>query len=280
MADEVAPYLALKLARELCGKAPHELDDEEHKRVVAVARRQTEIERRILGTLEASSVVLPESSVAQAFGEIRARFADDAELDAGLAQAGLTQQSLLVAIARDLKVEAVLEQVAGHEAVPVSDTDVEIFYLQNVDKFRKPETRVLRHILVTINDDLPGSERLAAQRRIEAIHARLAKEPGRFAEQALKHSECPTAMNGGLLGSVHPGQLYPELDAVAFSTEPGKLSGIVESPLGLHLLLCESIDPVRQVPLAEARERIRAHIDAKRGEAVQKRWVARLFQPA
>lgn len=279
MTHEVAPYLVLKLAREFFGKAPHALEEAERQRVLEVARRQSEIERRILATLEASSVVLPESSVDQAFGEIRARFADAAEFDAGLAQAGLTPERLREAIARDLQVEAALEQV-GRRAAPVSDTDAEIFYLQNLAKFHKPETRTLRHILVTINEALPGSARTLAREKIGSIQARLAKAPERFAEQALKHSECPTAMNGGLLGSVGAGTLYAELDAVAFALPQGGLSGIVESPLGFHVLLCEAIDPARRVPYAEAQERIRGHLAGKRRESAQKKWIAGLFQPA
>ncbi|MBK7954464.1 MAG: peptidylprolyl isomerase [Candidatus Accumulibacter sp.] len=67
---------------------------------------------------------------------------------------------------------------------------------------------MLRHILVTIHEQLADNQRQPARDRIEAIRSRLLKEPQRFAEQALKHSECPTAINGGLLGSVPRGQLY------------------------------------------------------------------------
>ena len=272
-----SPYLALKLAHEIYHRSPEHLEEAERRHVATIAARQREIERRILATPEAASVLLPDSSIARAIDEIRGRHADDAEFETALDRVGLTRDTLRSALDRDLKVEAVLEQVGGR-AEPVSDADVEIFYLQNVLKFQKPETRSLRHILITINETLPGSERPVAQAKIEAIHARLAKAPDRFAEQALKHSECPTAMNGGLLGSVKRGQLYAELDVVAFALAPGELSSIVESPLGLHVLFCEAIDPARQVPLAEAGERIRARLDAGRREAFQKRWIAGLFR--
>ncbi|MDP2794121.1 MAG: nitrogen fixation protein NifM [Sulfurisoma sp.] len=271
-----SPYLTLKLAGELYGKSPETLEPAERGRVAAVARRQTEIEQRILATVEASSVVLPESSIKHSLAEIRGRYAGDDEYHADLARAGLSHDTLRAAIERDLTVEAVLEQVAGR-ATPVSATDVEIFYLQHAAKFHKPETRTLRHILLTINDALPGNERAAAQARITAIHARLLKAPERFAEQALKHSECPTAMNGGLLGQMPRGKLFPEIDAVTFALPVGGMSAIVESPMGFHVVLCESIEPERYVSLAEASERIRARLDDGRRMALQKAWVAGLF---
>lgn len=277
--SEASPYLTLKLARELYGKAPEMLAPAERMRVTQVARRQQEIEQRILATLEATSVLLLPASVDHALDEIRQRFADDTEYHADLARAGLTLDSLHAALERDLKVEAVLEHVA-HRAPAVSDTDIEIFFLQHRARFVKPETRRLRHILVTINEDLPGSTRDVALAKSEQIRARLVKEPGRFAEQALKHSECPTAMNGGLLGDVPRGKLYPELDAAAFALPAGGVSDIVESELGFHVLLCEGIEAERDVTLAETCDRIRARLETERRQSFQKAWVRELFAAA
>ncbi|MDP1525788.1 MAG: nitrogen fixation protein NifM [Rhodocyclaceae bacterium] len=274
-----SPYLFLKLAQELYGKSPLALAPEERKRVSTVARRQDEIERRILATVEASSVVLPVSSVDQAVDQVRTRYANDDEYHADLQRSDMNHETLRIAIERDLIVEAVLEQVAGR-ADPVSATEVEIFYLQHAARFEKPETRTLRHILVTINDSLPGSERVAAQEKINAIQARLAKDIARFAEQALKHSECPTGMNGGLLGTLPRGKLFPELEAAAFELAAGQLSTVVESPLGFHILWCEAIDPGRVVPLAEAREGVQKHLTDHRRQTAQSAWVKGLFKTA
>jgi peptidyl-prolyl cis-trans isomerase C len=275
--DSAGSYLTIKLASELYGKSPDALDASERSRVAAVAQRQTEIERHILATVEAGGVVLPAASVAAALAEIRRRYASDDEFQQDLARAGLTLDSLRVAIERDLKVEAVLEQVAGRSE-PASATDIEIFFLQHAEKFVKPETRTLRHILVTINEALAGNERPAALAKIELVHERLLKAPERFAEQALKHSECPTAMNGGVLGELPRGKLYPEIDAVAFALMAGQISDIVESPIGFHVVLCESIQAERQVALDEAKERIRTHLEGNRRSALQKAWVAGLLR--
>ena len=178
-------YLTLKLSRELYSKAPDALDDTERKRVLTIAARQQEIEQRILGSANAALVVLPEASVEACVKDIRDRYPDEPEFEADLGRTGLSIEALRAAIIRDLKVEAVLEQVAASTA-PVSDTEVEIFYLQHLERFQKPETRSLRHILVTVNDDLAGSTRDAAQAKIEAIRERVLKDIGRFGEQALK----------------------------------------------------------------------------------------------
>lgn len=265
-------YLTLKLAAKLYSKPLEVLADDELRRVKTVAAKQHEIETLILTTPEAASVMLPEASIEASLMEIRERYASDDDFSADLRRIGLDAPSLRQAVERDMVVEAVLERIATRSAT-VSDTEVEIFWFMHMDRFRRAETRVLRHILVTINEQLAGNERPAAQARIDAIHARLSKSPERFAEQALKHSECPTAMNGGLLGTVPRGQLYPELEAVAFSLAEASLSEPVESELGFHLIQCETINPERQSQLDEVRTSIREHLEQQRRSMCQKSWI-------
>ena len=269
-------YLVLKLSQALFQKAPGLLAPKERQRVEQVASRQLEIEQRILATPEAAQIHVPEASLNAAVAEIRGRYATRAEYLADLDNAGLDESTLRVAIARDLRFEAVLERVASREA-KVSDLDAEIFYFIHREKFRRPENRTLRHILVTINDDLPGSDRVSAWRHIEALQTQLKNTPDRFADLALKHSECPTAMQGGLLGTLRRGQLYPELEPVAFALRLGELSEIVESPMGFHLLYCVAIEDESFVPFSVVREKIRAHLSARRQKAAQRQWIANLF---
>lgn len=272
-------YLSLKLAARLFAKPLEALAADELRRVRSVATRQQEIEALILATPEAAGVMLPEASIAASLEEIRSRYGSDEDYHADLDRIGLDAAALRQAVERDMRVEALLEKV-GARAAAVSATEVEIFWFMHQERFRRAETRVLRHILITINETLAGNERAAARGRIEAIRERLLKNPERFAEQALKHSECPTAMNGGLLGSVPRGQLYPELEAAAFALAAGEISAVAESELGFHLLLCEAIHAARTSQLNEVRDAIRAHLETQRRGICQKSWIKGLRQAA
>jgi nitrogen fixation protein NifM len=149
----------------------------------------------------------------------------------------------------------------------ISDTDVEIFYHLHQQRMRRPETRVLRHILITLNDAYFENRLPQVQARINEIRNTLIAGTERFAELALKHSECPTSLNGGLLGTVRRGQLYPELEPAAFALQTGELSAIAASPMGLHLLRCDSIEPASELSLAEASPSIRRHLMMMREKA-------------
>ncbi len=275
--SETHPYLTLKLAQQLFHKPPGNLDAAERQRVDHVVARQLKIEQRILATPEAAQVVLPASSLDQAVAEIRDRYPSQEKYLDDLEKSGLDPARLVAAIERDLRFDAVLDRVAS-QVCELSETDVEIFYLMQRERFRRPENRTLRHILVTINDSLPGSDRATARDKIDAIRTRLLKSPKRFSEQALKHSECPTAMNGGLLGTLRRGQLFAELEPAAFALPLGELSEIVESPLGFHIIHCVAIEDACELPLASVRQKIRTHLADSRRRAVQKAWIAGLFR--
>jgi peptidyl-prolyl cis-trans isomerase SurA len=58
-----------------------------------------------------------------------------------------------------------------------------------------------------------------------------------FAELAKKYSEDPgSAVQGGDLGFVKRGIFYPEFETAAFALEPGELSGVIETPVGFHII--------------------------------------------
>jgi nitrogen fixation protein NifM len=270
-------YLELKTAQSLFGKSPTELAEAERLRVHNLANRQYGLEARVLHAPEASDAMVPEVSLDAAFEEVRKRYAEADEFIADLARNGLDHSSFMAALERELRVEAILEKV-GARATQVSEIDIDLYYHYHPDQFRWPETRRARHILITVNPEMPDNTAEVARVRIEAVAARLAKDPKRFEEQALKHSECPTAMQGGVLGDIPCGQLYPELDAALFSMQAGQLSGVLESPLGYHLILCESVTPERVLSLSQARAPIREMLEKRRKRICQQAWLKQLQQ--
>jgi nitrogen fixation protein NifM len=272
-------YLELKTAQSLFGKSPAELAANERARVHHLADRQYGLEAHVLHAPEARDAMVPEASLQAAIEEIRKRYPEEEEFIADLARNGLDPDSFVAALERELRVEAILEKV-GTRAPQVSEIDVELFYQYHPDQFRRPETRRARHILITINPEMPDNTAEAARARIEAVAARLAKDPKRFEEQALKHSECPTAMQGGVLGDVPRGQLYPELDAALFSMQAGQLSDVRESPLGYHLILCEAITSERILSLTQARAPIRDMLEKRRKRICQQAWMKQLQNTA
>lgn len=266
------PYIALRIALNGLQKTPPELTEEERSAVDAQAAREYVLGNRILASPEAQEVMVPEASITAVLDEIRGRYEAEDAFHASLLQNKLDEETLLTSIERELRIEAVLDRVASR-AAEVSELDVMIYYYMHADRFQVAETRTARHILITINPQFPDNTREAALARVNAIAQRLDRKPHRFEEQAGKHSECPTALHGGLIGRVPRGQLYPELDDVLFTMKHGQVSDIVESSMGFHILWCESVEAGRTLSLDEVRPRIVEVLEKRRRRMCQRHWL-------
>lgn len=268
-------YAILRAATELYEKAPAALEPEQLQRAEQQALREFEIEQRILGSAEAARVMVPAQSVRRAFAEIRARYEDEESFASDLAANGLDEASLRLALERQCKVESILDLVASRAPSP-SEIDVALFYHSHLERFRQPERREAYHILISINPDFPENTREQAEARIRRIAERLRDKPREFERLASRHSECPTALRGGRLGLVGRGQLYRQLDEVLFGLKPGKISDVVESPMGFHLLWCKAVEAGRTLSLKDATPQIRKILRDRQRRICQKAWVSSL----
>jgi nitrogen fixation protein NifM len=275
--DSGVAYLALKAAQKLYGKVPDTLQSDEFERVQSMAQQQHKLEARVLAAPEARHAMVPPSTLEAAMQEIRGRYPSEEEFVSDLARNGLDEASFATALEREMKVEAILEKVAT-QAAKISDMDVELYYQYHPEQFRRPETRLARHILITINETIADNTRTAAHKRIATLATRLAKEPQRFEEQALKHSECPTALDGGKLGDLPRGKLFPELDKALFELKTGEVSGVLESELGFHILRCDAITEAGVLGYDQAKQHIRKLMEQKRKRVCQQAWVKQLLE--
>lgn len=87
-----------------------------------------------------------------------------------------------------------------------------------------------------------GSERSTATRSKEAAAQQIAEITTQldggadFAELAREHSDCPSAQQGGDLGSFGRGMMVGAFEDAAFGLDAGGVSGVVETPFGYHVI--------------------------------------------
>ncbi|MBP5987316.1 MAG: nitrogen fixation protein NifM [Azonexus sp.] len=267
-------YLELKLSWELFKKAPETLSEPERGRLDEIASKQDGIEQRILASADAANVVVPAATLRNRLAEIRKRYPSDDEFAQDMARIGLDRDELEKSVERDLRVESVLEKIAS-TTPPVSAVDAEIYYRLHPEAFDRPEARRLRHILITFGNT---QEKTKASATLEMLRSSL-KNGENFGQAALRHSQCPTAMEGGKLGVVKRQQLYVELEPAAFALSEGEISGVLESPIGLHILRCDEILPSGLLPFAEVREKIIERLSDKRRREAQRDWIKSLGMP-
>lgn len=270
--DMQTSYLELKLSWELFEKAPEALSEPERSKLTKIAGKQDSIEQAILRSAEAANVIVPAAALDNRLAEIRKRYESDEDFSNDMLRSGLDESSLAAAIERDLRVESVLEKVAA-STTPAGLVDAEIYYRLHPEAFDRPESRRLRHILITF-DSSKGKNK--ATRLLDELRHKL-RSAEQFAAAALTHSQCPTAMEGGLLGVVKRQQLYAELEPSAFALNAGDISEVLESPVGLHLLRCDEILPSGMLLFAEVSAQIIERLTDKRRRDAQREWIKALL---
>lgn len=265
-------YHLFRGAVERFSKGVSELDDSQVQEALTRADKTYALESLVLSSEEARDVVVADSRVDEALAEIAGRYPSREDFIHDIRANKLDEATLRRALQRELLFDAVMERVAARSPL-ISDLDIRIFYELHRQRFVLPEKRTARHILVTINPDFPENTPEAARRRISEYADKARHKTKRFAALAREHSECPTALQDGLLGDVKRGELFPELDAALFQLTEGTVSEVIETEVGLHILLCEKIHEGRLVPLAKAEQRIRQILDQRRRRACQKAWL-------
>lgn len=269
------PYILLRAALSLFKKPPNQLGETELQQVQKQARNELNIENRVLNSPEATGVIISDEEIQLAYQEIRGRYDDETLFLEELAKNSLDETSLRAALSRQCKVNAILDRV-GSRAPEVSNVDVELYYRLHPEKFALPERRTVSHIFISINPDYPENTRMAALQRANELHSKLHKKPYKFADLALKHSECPTALQGGDLGTVPRGKLYPELDAVLFKLKADEISHVIESEIGWHILLCKQIHKAENLTLTKATPKIRALMQERARQDFIRVWLTGL----
>ncbi|MGD9602084.1 MAG: peptidylprolyl isomerase [Gammaproteobacteria bacterium] len=138
------------------------------------------------------------------------------------------------------------------------------------------EQTKVRHILITPNELV---DEAAAIERLRQLRLRL-ESGDDFAAIARTHSDDRgSALQGGDLGWVSPGQMVPEFEEVMQATDKNQISAPFRSEYGWHLLQVldrRSYDGTDEVRRAKAREAI---LSRKREEAYQE-WQRRLRDEA
>ena len=119
------------------------------------------------------------------------------------------------------------------------------------------------HILMHVEQQAPAEEMQKAKVRIDSIYNAL-KNGADFADLAKRLSQDPgTAVNGGTLPWVGPGQTVKEFEDQAYALQKGEMSQPFQSPYGYHIILMK--DRKQLEPFDSLKTDILAFIERRGG---------------
>ncbi len=128
-------------------------------------------------------------------------------------------------------------QLEGHVKKTATDEQFKQYYEANQDYFDRLEVKV-SHIMLRVGSKASAVEKAMAKEKLQALKADILAGKVGFAAAAKKHSQCPSAADGGDLGFVprKNGLMDEAFNKAAFALKAGEISGVVEAGFGLHLI--------------------------------------------
>src|ERR1700730_2992660 len=138
----------------------------------------------------------------------------------------------------------------------ISDAELKAQYQQNIQQYEVPNRVHAEHILLMTVGKTDAE--------IEEIHQKAedvlkqAKKGTNFEELAKKYSEDPGSKDkGGDLGWLMQGQTVPEFEKTAFGLEKGKISDLVKTQYGFHIIKVLDKETAHTKPFEEVKDSIR-----------------------
>ncbi|MBW2610499.1 MAG: SurA N-terminal domain-containing protein [Deltaproteobacteria bacterium] len=183
-------------------------------------------------------------------------FMESIELDPASMEKYFEEQKEEYRIPEKIKISYIRVDPDGfRDQVSLYDQEIQEFYEDNMEMFTEGKEVKARHILFKLELDASDDE---VQKIREKALSVLEKARGGedFAKLAEMYSEGPTKAKGGDLGYFSKGRMVRPFEDAAFKLEKGRISDLVKTVFGYHIIKVEDIKDERTKPLDEVRKQI------------------------
>jgi peptidyl-prolyl cis-trans isomerase C len=181
---------------------------------------------------------------------------------------------------KKLAFEKMMESEFAGKITKPTDEQEKTYYNENIQMFQEPESIHARHILIMPSKSGdPNKAKAIAKAKAQDILKKL-KAGADFNDLAKKDSNCPSAANGGDLGTQPKGSYVPEFEKAAYALKPGQLSDVVETQFGYHIIKLVAHNDANTVTLEKAKDRIEKALADKQKEDIVVAYIQQMKKAA
>jgi len=138
----------------------------------------------------------------------------------------------------------------------ISDAELKAQYQQNIQQYEVPNRAHVEHVLLMTVGKTDAEVEEIRQKAEDVL--KQAKKGTNFEELAKKYSEDPGSKDkGGDLGWITQGQTVPEFEKTAFGLDKGKISDLVKTQYGFHIIKGLDKETAHTKPFEEVKDSIR-----------------------
>jgi len=202
------------------------------------------------------------------------------ELKKKTAEYGQSYDELEQQIRKGMTYQKIVEaQRAGK--INITEEDAKKYYDENPTQFEVKEQVRASHILIkpdcndTDPNDVKAKAKAQAKTKIEGLLKQI-KEGADFAELAKANSACPSAAQGGDLNFFPRGKMAAPFEKAAFELEKGKVSDIVETQFGYHIIKVTDRREASTTSFEQARDNIIQQLTQQKQSELDNKYIESL----
>ncbi len=242
--------------------------------------KRDEVERQVLERLvnvkllsakaTADDKAKAKEAAAKSFDEYRKRWPSEDAFNRQLVALGMAPAEFRARMEEENLFREVIDREVK-STIKIPDEDIKKFYDDHTAQFDLPERIKASHILLLTRDALtqqPYTDKQLDEKRKQADKVLTRAKAGEdFAALAKEFSDDPNSRDqGGDLGTFARGRMVPEFDAAAFSLEPNKISDLVSTKFGFHIIKVTEKLPARKTPFDEAKKDIESYLSTQEAQ--------------
>lgn len=159
--------------------------------------------------------------------------------------------------------------------INITEEDAKKHYDENPTQFGVKEQVRASHILITPDTTDPDADPNQAKAKIQDLLEQI-KDGADFAELAKANSACPSAAKGGDLNFFGKGQMAAPFEKAAFELEVGKVSDIVETRFGYHIIKVTGRKDAGTTSFEQAKDNIIKQLTLKKQSEFSKKYLESL----
>ena len=210
-----------------------------------------------------AGIIIADEELTNAIKDLlRRRNLSQDDLQKALEREGTTPEAYKKGVRNQLmRIKLIQREIKSR--VTVSDEEIGAYYLQHRKDYEGKETVRIKQILLPLPKEEDPAEKEKIRADAEAIHKRLLNgEPFEFL--SAKYSQGSAAAAGGDIGYIEKGMILHEVEEAAFSLFINQISGVIESPIGFHIIKVIDRRGAGIKNIETVREEIREKIDQEK----------------
>jgi parvulin-like peptidyl-prolyl isomerase len=156
--------------------------------------------------------------------------------------------------------------------VSIDENKLREYYKSHASNYISPEVRVSQ-ILIQVPPEAKAKDWQTAKSKMERALQDIKKGAAFEKVAALYSDDAASARSGGDIGFFTKGEMIPMLEEVVFNLDVGRVSGVIQSTQGLHLLKVTDRKPGSIPPYEEAKERVMADYYQEQVTKLYAKWL-------